>query len=192
MNHTTEFDALFIAATAKYLPTQVRWQWLKAEAIAESNLNPNVTASDGGMGLPQFMPQTWAQVCAEMRGAEFDKVVSDSDIREAIRNGDLPSPYNPDDAIPAMAFYFRSLWDQWTSPRPWFDRLQLTQASYNAGFGNVLRAQRLAHGATDYESIVAHLPQITGIANARITTNYVRHIHDYYVELTSGGTGTQV
>ncbi|HET6207020.1 MAG TPA: transglycosylase SLT domain-containing protein [Terracidiphilus sp.] len=171
--YTSQFDDLFRAAATKYLqPWQGHaWCWLKAEAIAESNLDPNVTASDGGMGIAQFMMPTWIEQCVELGWTESD--------------GANPPPYDPNYAIPAMAHYLRSWWDEWSAPRPAFDRLQLTQASYNCGFGNMLKAQRLANGANDYDTIIAQLPNVTGYANARITANYIRRIHDIYVELTT-------
>ena len=36
------------------------WIGRHSQARAESNLNPRVRATDGGMGLGQFMPATWA------------------------------------------------------------------------------------------------------------------------------------
>lgn len=38
-----------------------RWVDRHAQARAESRLNPRARAVDGGMGLGQFMPQTWVQ-----------------------------------------------------------------------------------------------------------------------------------
>jgi soluble lytic murein transglycosylase-like protein len=169
--YTTQFDPLFISAAATYLQdwNGQAWLWLKSEAIAESNLDPSVTAADGGMGLMQFMDATWTQVCGEL-GLDTNTV----------------SPYQPKYAIPAGAYYLSSLWQKWSAPRPKFDRMQLTQAAYNCGFGNMLRAQRLSGMKNDYESIIAQLHNVTDDANARITQNYVRRIHDIYVELTRG------
>ena len=170
--YTTQFDDLFRSAAATYLQDWQgqAWLWLKAEAIAESKLDPDVTAADGGMGTAQFMHPTWAEVCDELGWRDAD--------------GATPSPFDPVHAIPGMAYYLHSLWSQWSAPRPKFDRLQLTQASYNAGMGSILKAQRLAGGAPDYETVIAQLPLVTGTANARITTNYVQRIHDIYAELT--------
>jgi hypothetical protein len=53
-------------------------------------------------------------------------------------------------------------------------------ASYNAGFGHILKAQEKAGGVNDYDSIIAKLPMVTGTENAMQTTNYVHHIQQYY------------
>lgn len=182
--YRTDFDPLFASAAATYLSD---WQgkpalWLKAEAIAESNLDPSVTARDGGMGIAQFMPATWDQICEELK---FPKTMLGLRNDPAYPMTMISSAYEPTVAIHGMAYYLSTLWDQWSSPRPWFDRLQLTQASYNTGFGNILKAQRLAGGAVDYDSIIAKLPKVTGHDNATITQHYVSRIHDLYVQLTS-------
>jgi membrane-bound lytic murein transglycosylase MltF len=181
MTYSAAFDNLFKSAAAKYLaPWQGQpWMWLKAESIAESNLDPTVIAKDGGQGLMQFMPATWAEVCSDL-----DWTVTSNVSGEYVDT--YPSPLDPVYAIPAGAYYLRKLYNAWSSPRPWFDHLQLTQASYNAGFGSLLQAQQLANGATDFDSIIAKLPQITGNDNAGITARYVDRIHSIYTILTDG------
>jgi membrane-bound lytic murein transglycosylase D len=45
----------------------VPWILLKAQAIAESNLDPDAVSHVGATGLTQFMAATWAEVTASWR-----------------------------------------------------------------------------------------------------------------------------
>ena len=65
------------------------------------------------------------------------------------------------------------------------ERRKLTMASYNCGTGNMLKAQKVAQGASGYDRIIAALPHVTGIANAAETTDYVIKIERWYGELTA-------
>lgn len=59
----------------------------------------------------------------------------------------------------------------WTEPRPVEDRKRLSEASYNAGFGRVLDAQRKARGSVYYADIAEHLPHET--------RQYIERIHHW-------------
>jgi len=74
---------------------------------------------------------------------------------------------------------------QWSSPRPEADRHSLAMASYNAGLGHLLEAQRRADMATQYRPIAAALPRVTG-EHARETRGYVRRIWRYYAGMLTG------
>lgn len=155
----TTFDKRFIDAHAQYgLPFD--WRLLKAQAIAESDLKPSAQSSVGARGLMQFMPATWAEVLERL------KMPADT------------SPFDASASIKCGAFYMRSLITGWSAPRPEIDRYCLALASYNAGAGHVLNAQKLAGGSNVYGQIIAQLPKITGIDNARQTAIYVRRILD--------------
>lgn len=163
MKHAVIYDDAIRAASAKYLPWD--WRWIKAQLIAESNLDPHAVSSAGARGIAQFMPGTWT---------------------DALVNLGLPQNTDPFDAqagIVACCWYMAAMRRVWRTPRPEDDRRRLAQASYNAGQGNVLHAQRLADYASDYATIIAHLPPVTGIANARQTTDYVARIESIYAEL---------
>ena len=135
---------------------------MKAEIAAESAFDPNAVSAAGAQGLGQHMPGTW------------------SDAIKALNLPSSASPFDPRYAIPATAWYLGILRAAWKAPRPEDDRRRLVQASYNAGLGNILKAQKLAGGANDYASIVAHLPAVTGAANASETTDYVARISHYF------------
>jgi membrane-bound lytic murein transglycosylase F len=163
-SYTNEFDPIFVLAAGLYVP-QWAWQYVKAESIAESALDPKAVSRVGAQGLMQFMPATWPEA---RRGA---KLAADA------------SPFDPAPAILAGAWYLGHLRAQWKAPRSEADRRKLAQASYNAGIGNILKAQKLANGAADYASIIARLPEVTGAANAHETTTYVDRIERIYLTL---------
>lgn len=170
MTYTDRYDDLIRAAMAQHLP-MLDWRWGNAQLIAESNLDPLAESKAGAQGIAQFMPDTWHEVAEELWP------------------GEGPSPFDPQFAILAYAYYMRSLWDEWRAPRPWLDRLRLTQASYNAGLGNLIHAQRLARRTgewsppNDYASISECLWEVTGAANAKQTIDYVERIGRIYDEL---------
>ena len=163
--YTTQYDDLFRAARDTHFP-QIDWRWLKAQDIAESNLDPTAESEAGAQGIAQFMPDTWAQECKLLYGKVHD--VFDATY-----------------AIQVQAAYMAKLWHMWTAPRPEIDHLQLAFASYNAGFGNILKAQKIARGVRDYDSIIVQLNRVTGMDNANQTIDYVLRIRKYYGELVA-------
>jgi membrane-bound lytic murein transglycosylase F len=76
----------------------------------------------------------------------------------------------------------RSTWRlrrEWRAPRADADRHDLAMASYNAGLGNLLKAQRACGGAASYRAIMACLPRVTG-RHAEETQTYVARIHHWF------------
>jgi soluble lytic murein transglycosylase-like protein len=160
------YQAEVQAAMTAYLPMWP-WQWGAAQLWQESLYDPKAKSSAGAMGIAQFMPDTWLEVADDLGYAPD------------------ASPYDPTLAIPAYAYYMAQLRKVWHDPRRGeADRRRLTQASYNAGTGNIVHAQRLAGGSIDYVAIIAALPQVTGQANAKQTADYVAKIAKWYGELT--------
>lgn len=171
MTYTTAYDHWLQTNWEAHMPAEYPWEWFKAQMLAESNGNPNARSPVGAMGLFQFMPDTW------------------NDVKEALNFPSIASPLDPQQAIQGAAWYMRQLWDKWTAPRPPLDRLQLAFASYNAGFGNVVAAQRVARSfvaksINNYLTIVQYLPQVTGAANAAQTSGYITRIGAIYLTLT--------
>lgn len=164
---TPQYDDLFRAAVEEWLPG-VDWRLLKAQGFQESTLRPQAISNMGARGLMQFMPGTWGQwsVNAGYLGA---------------------SPHDPEAAIFTGAAYMARLIRGWKSPRPEMDRYCLALASYNAGFGNILKAQRRVGGKLLYHEIVSGLSAITGIDNAAETIGYSEHILTYYHNLVLRG-----
>ena len=76
------------------------------------------------------------------------------------------------------------LLSEWSSPRPEIDRHCLALASYNAGLGNILAAQKRAGGKLIYREIIYHLPQITHHFAAE-TISYVQRIYTIYFNIVA-------
>lgn len=142
------------------------WRLYKAQLCAESRLQPDAESSVGAKGVAQFMPATWRRISRAI-GAPG------------------ASPHQVGPAIRAGALYMARLREKWSAPRPDADRHSLAMASYNAGFGNLLKAQRLAGGARLYAPIIDALPQVTG-HHARETKGYVERIWRFYAWEVTG------
>ncbi len=160
------YDKQIKAAAELYL-TKYDWRLYKAQLIAESNLNPTVVSGAGAEGIAQFMPATWKQISKEMN---------------LPRNA---TAKDPEYAIPAGAYYMAKLLYKWSAPRPDMDRYCLSLASYNAGFGSLLRAQKAAYNVNDYKTIIKCLPGITA-KHSTETINYVKRILGTYVKSVVG------
>ena len=155
----TIYDAQIAKWNAFYNPS-IPWVWAKAQLVAESRLNTNATSPVGAMGLGQFMPDTWSQVRKELG---------------------LPanaSAYTSQYNIQAHAYYMAYLRSQFKKPRPEVDRHSLALASYNAGLGNILKAQAKGGNSLLYEPMAKALPQVTGQHSIE-TTTYVKRIWEY-------------
>jgi len=114
------------------------------------------------VGLAQIMPATWAQwsVRAGHKGE------SPTDAKASIETG---------------ACYLGMLIEKWHWPRPSIDRHCLALASYNAGFSNILKAQKIAGGVSGYKEIIGSLCQVTSPKNCHETMNYSRSIFNHYL-----------
>lgn len=160
----TEFDTPIQDAHRSFaLPFD--WRLLKAQLIAESGLNPRAVSPVGARGLGQFMPDAWRE---KLAAQGMDASTSPFDAKASIR---------------CAGFYMRWLVRQWASPRPAAERYKLALASYNAGIGNILAAQKLAM-SNRYSAIMAQLPKVTGAENARQTSTYVERIFSIWAELS--------
>lgn len=132
-----------------YFPGQ-DWRWFRAQAIAESGLNPSAHSPVGAIGIMQLMPETARELGVDPQDPE-------SNIRGGIK-------------------YDRQLWTGWKqAPNPQEQR-NLTFSSYNAGPGNILKAVHLAQGLPEWTTAQLFLPRITGPHSAE-TINYVLRIN---------------
>lgn len=117
------FDADIKRAAERYLP-EYDWRLWKAQLYQESLLDPSAVSPVGARGLAQFMPATWAEVVGQLG---YEGV----------------SPHAAGPAIVAGAYYMARQVSVWKAPRPASDRYSLAAASYNAGAGNIITAQRV-------------------------------------------------
>ncbi|MGB6164699.1 MAG: peptidoglycan DD-metalloendopeptidase family protein [Pseudonocardiaceae bacterium] len=93
---------------------------LAAQLRAESGFNPHAVSPAGAQGIAQFMPATWSAIGRHESGTG------------------AADPFDPADAIPAMARYDCQLLDAITHAQVPGDHIDLTLAAYNAGLGAVL------------------------------------------------------
>lgn len=161
-----KYDADIREAAGRYLPG---WDWrlLKAQYYQESKLDPSAVSSADARGIAQIVDPTWNRIAHE------------------IGHGNV-SPHAVGPAIEAGAYYMAKLRDEWSAPRPSADRYSLSAASYNAGLGNLLKAQRKCGGRNLYAEIIPCLPQVTG-SHAQETRTYIERIWDYWRQMLIGG-----
>lgn len=165
--YNTLYDSSFKKWSSVY--NDYPWQWNKAQAIAESNLNPNAVSPVGAMGISQFMPDTW------------------EDMEERLNFSG--SPFNASLNIQAQSYYMQTLRNQFKAERPEWDKHSLALASYNAGLGNILKAQSY-EGSILYAPMIIHLPKVTGVSNSKQTRDYVERTW-YYIRLQEVENGEE-
>lgn len=158
----TEYDAYFRKYTKRFFGVGFDWHYFKAQAIAESNLNPQAQSYVGAQGLMQLMPRT------------FEEVSSKNDFIE----GALMEPrWN----IAAGIWYNKYQFDYWQKGRGLEERLKFMYGSYNTGRVNLRKAQREAINRglnpRQWHAISEALPAVTG-RHSRETINYVERIFE--------------
>jgi len=156
------YDREIRTASETWLPG-LPWELWKAQLFQESRLRPDAVSPVGARGLAQFMPGTWREVAAALR---YDASVS---------------PHSIEPAILAGAYYMAQQRRAWRTVAD-FDRHRLAAAGYNAGLGNIRKASRRAGGATDWTSVAAALPDVTG-RHALETQTYVTRIWRWFAIL---------
>lgn len=160
---TTQYDVTIQSSVRAYWPDFPQWLWWKSQLIAESGLNPNAVSPVGAVGLAQFMGPTFQEVSRELGWSGI-------------------SANQADASIEAGSYYMAKLRHQWTSNRPMTERHYLAISAYNAGTGNILKAQSLCHNALLWAQISPCLPQVTGTL-AKQTVDYVSRIKMWRAEL---------
>lgn len=160
-----EYDALVKRSAETWMPS-VDWRLWKAQVKAESGFRAGATSPVGAMGLSQVMPATFREI--------------------ATRSGIRGNPYDPEINLMAGAWYMAKQRAIFKAPRPEVDRHNLASAAYNAGVGNIIKAQQLVGNPPEWEPVAQALPRITG-HHAKETTDYVKRIRaNYRAYLLSG------
>lgn len=155
-----KYDSIIKRSVKVYWADFPFWRAWKAQLWQESRLDPDAMSPVGASGLAQFMPGTWREIAPALGYAHLP-----------------PTSVRP--AINAGAYYMAKLRRAWSAPRPQDDRHWLAAASYNAGFGNILKAQKVCGGAALYLEIIACLPGVTG-AHSTETITYVERIKRWW------------
>ena len=156
------YDSQIKKAAETYLPG-IDWRLLKAQYYQESRLNKNAISHAGAAGIAQFMPATWAEVSRQLGLGTV-------------------SPHLTEPSIQAGAYYMQKMRLVWTSKRPDADRHSLALASYNAGAGNIIKAQKFCKNALLYAEIISCLQVVTG-HHSNETKTYVRRIWEYWHQM---------
>ncbi|MDO5674801.1 MAG: transglycosylase SLT domain-containing protein [bacterium] len=141
-------------------------RWIKAQIMAESEYRPHAVSPVGARGLMQLMPGTSKDVAREL--------------------GIPDNPFDPYINIMMGIYYLRKMWNIFRRERD-LERLRFAFAAYNAGAGNIIKAQMRAdergYPTDKWASIAKVLASVTGAANARQTTRYIAKIERYYTDL---------
>ncbi len=154
---TSAYDLEIRAAARRYLPRPYKAHpcLLKSQFYVESRLDPKAVSPAGAMGVAQIMPGT---------------------LQEVRRRDRIPgSAFSARTSIRAGAAYMARQLRVWWAPRPAECRIELAWASYNAGAGNIIEAQRKSGGRRCWDGIGPHLYKVTGRHSAE-TLGYVSRI----------------
>ena len=118
---TKKYDRHFKKYSKRYFGPLFDWHWFKAQGIAESGLDSTSKSHVGASGIMQIMPNTFGEI--NKKNPHFKAVDS------------------PRWNIAAGIFYDRMLYKKFKNI-PEQEKLYLTLASYNAGYGRILRASK--------------------------------------------------
>jgi membrane-bound lytic murein transglycosylase F len=157
------FDDTFKKYTKRYFGVGFDWQRFKAQAMAESELNPLARSHVGAKGLMQLMPST------------FNAIAS--------KRPEFTSIDDPEWNIAAGIMHDRYLWKLWAPDIAESQRHAFMFASYNAGEGTISRATAKARAQqldqTAWASIELIAPTVPKW-RYRETLGYVKKIESNY------------
>ena len=160
-NHVTKFDGYFKKYSKHFFGPGFDWRYFKSQAVAESNLQADAESHVGAKGIMQIMPKTFEEIRYK---------------NASIRGSSLQPKWN----IAAGIYYDRQIWKLWKAKRPFQDKLAFMFGSYNAGKGNILKAQKIAEkkgtNPNLWSSIEKTLYLVTG-RNSKETIGYVDKIN---------------
>ena len=119
---SARFDPTFRKYSKRYFGPAFDWRYFKAQGFAESGLKPDATSWVGARGLMQLMPSTYREIASHR--PEFGPIDQ------------------PEWNIAAGVMHDRYLWQLWQKDVPDDERHRFMFASYNAGEGTIMNAQR--------------------------------------------------
>jgi membrane-bound lytic murein transglycosylase MltF len=155
-----QYDHSFRKHSKRWFGPGFDWRLFKAQGMAESNLDPLASSRVGARGVMQLMPGTYREI--------------------ASKNADLQELDDPEMNIAAGIAYDRRLWLRWESDSVEADRAAFMFASYNAGRGTLINAQRLARRSAldprSWPSIERVAPKVPRWRHGE-TLEYVRRIN---------------
>ena len=161
------YDEIFRKYSKQYFGVGFDWKVFKAQAMTESNLNPEAKSWVGAKGVMQLMPATYQEIRS--------------------KNPEIGEISDPRWNIAAGIFYDRKLWNSWTGHETIKDRLSFVLSSYNAGRGTILKAKGTAEDEgldsrawTNVEIVAPKVPRW----RHEETLNYVRRIQSFYTDIS--------
>lgn len=134
---TNKYDRHFKKYSKRYFGPLFDWKWFKSQAIAESGLDPNAKSHVGARGLMQIMPATFGDIS--------DKIPHYMELDEPRWN------------IAAGIYYNRTLYRKFAKATEQ-ERMYLALASYNAGYGRILKARKKVKNKYSWDEVKEHLP----------------------------------
>jgi soluble lytic murein transglycosylase-like protein len=144
-----DYDGMFRKQAKHYFGPGHDWRWFKAQAIAESGLDPDAKSNSGAVGIMQILPETWSEIQED--------------------NPHLKDITSPRWNIAAGIYYDRVLFKRWDSPPNDRERLLFAFGSYNAGYSRIRKTVKQAQPATtSWVHVEKHVPSQT--------RHYVRRI----------------
>jgi membrane-bound lytic murein transglycosylase F len=153
------YDEAFRKAAKRQFGPAFDWRVFKAQGMAESNIDPTARSGVGARGVMQLMPTTFREI--------------------ASKNPELTRIDDAESNIAAGIAYDRVLWRSWAQDSVDADRLPFMLASYNAGRGTLLQAQKRARAERldprIWPSIEQVAPTVPRWRHAE-TLGYVRRI----------------
>lgn len=163
--YPSHYDAHIKTAVDKWWLDFPDWRWLKAQYWQESRLDPTARSGVGAEGIAQAMPGTWVDV---IRALNWPTTVSRRDAAYAIEGG---------------AYYQMKQRMAWRATgRTPAQRNDLGLAAYNAGLGNILKAQKLCDDKPLWEHIAPCLERVTGQYSAE-TLDYIVKINRWHAQM---------
>lgn len=164
------YDDAFRKAAKRQFGPAFDWRLFKAQGMAESNIDPTARSGVGARGVMQLMPTTFREI--------------------ASKNPELGRIDDAESNIAAGVAYDRVLWLRWEKDSVDADRLPFMLASYNAGRGTLLQAQKHARAAQldprAWPSIERVAPTVPRWRHVE-TLGYVRRIGVFQGQLDDRG-----
>jgi soluble lytic murein transglycosylase-like protein len=155
------YDHVFSKYSKRYFGPGYDWRVFKAQAMAESNLDPDARSGVGAQGVMQLMPSTFREI--------------------QTKNPDIGQIDDPQWNIAAGISYDRTLWRLWERDTVEVGRDAFMLGSYNAGRVTIRKAQTTAlQDQLDHRlwtSIETVAPKVARWRH-RETLDYVRRIEE--------------
>ena len=159
---TEQYDPSFKKYSKRYFGPGFDWRVFKAQAMAESELNPKARSHVGARGLMQLMPSTFGTI---------------QSVRPEFKSID-----DPEWNIAAGIMHDRYLWTLWKN-QPGDERRHFMFGSYNAGEGTIARACSVARESKLDDTRWPNIEQVAPKVQRwryRETVGYVKRIETNY------------